>query len=168
MLTRSAKAPGKGAHTKLTRVPGVAAGGSTDGRSLLAARALGAAGAQLGIRVLMARESGVPTRVSQAPARRHGDPTVVTRPFSGRPTRGLRNRFAEEYARARAEPLTWLLQRLAADDIYGASQAADKTASILPFCRLGDIRILRAGQGAAGIVSWSWKEFKTCCRGCSA
>ena len=39
-------------------VPVVAAGGIMDGRGLLAALALGAAGAQIGTRFLLARESG--------------------------------------------------------------------------------------------------------------
>jgi len=118
-------------------VPVVAAGGIADGRGLVAALVLGAAGVQMGTRFLLARESGAhPAYRERLLAAREED-TVVTRVFTGRPARGLRNRFVDEYLGAGSEPLAWPLQRAAASDIYRASQDADN----------GDYSPLLAGQG---------------------
>ena len=134
-------------------VPVVAAGGIVDGRGLVAALALGAAGAQMGTRFLVARESGAhPAYRRRLLAATEAD-TVVTRVFTGRPARGLRNRFVEEYLRAGSEPLAWPLQRAAAGDIYRASQAADD-GDYSPLLAGQGLRMLREdGQGAAEIVS---------------
>ena len=134
-------------------VPVVAAGGIVDGRGLVAALALGAAGAQIGTRFLVARESGAhPAYRRRLLAATEAD-TVVTRVFTGRPARGLRNRFVEEYLRAGSEPLAWPLQRAAAGDIYRASQAADD-GDYSPLLAGQGLRMLREdGQGAAEIVS---------------
>jgi nitronate monooxygenase len=48
--------------------------------------------------------------------------TVVTRIFTGRPARGLRNFFVHEYLKSGSKPLAWPIQALAADDIYAAAQ----------------------------------------------
>ncbi len=118
-------------------VPVVAAGGIADGRGLVAALALGAAGVQMGTRFLLARESGAhPAYRERILAATEVD-TVITYVFTGRPARGLRNRFVDEYLGAGSEPLAWPLQRAAAGDIYRASQDADN----------GDYSPLLAGQG---------------------
>lgn len=118
-------------------VPVVAAGGIVDGRGLVAALALGAAGVQMGTRFLLARESGAHPAYRERLLAATEEDTVVTRAFTGRPARGLRNRFVDEYAGAGSEPLAWPLQRAAAGDIYRASQEADD----------GDYSPLLAGQG---------------------
>jgi nitronate monooxygenase len=76
-------------------VPVVAAGGIMDGRGIVAARALGAAGAQLGTAFLTCRESGLPQAYKDAVRGSSDDATMVTRAWSGRPLRVLRNRFVE-------------------------------------------------------------------------
>lgn len=132
-------------------VPVVAAGGISDGRGLLAALALGAAGAQPGTRFLLARESGAhPAYRRRLLAATEAD-TVVTRAFTGRPARGLRNRFVEEYSRSGEEPLAWPLQRAAAGDIYAASQAADAD-DYSPMLAGQGVGMLRNEPGAAEIV----------------
>ena len=118
-------------------VPVVAAGGIADGRGLVAALALGASGAQLGTRFLVARESGAHPAYRERLLEAGETDTVVTHVFTGRLARGLRNRLAEEYLRDGPEPLGWLLHSAAAGDIYSASKAADD----------GDYSPLLAGQG---------------------
>lgn len=78
------------------RVPVVASGGIMDGRGIAAALALGAAGVQMGTAFLACPEAGVPEAHKAAilTAREHR--TRVTRAFSGRPARGLVNRFMTE------------------------------------------------------------------------
>jgi nitronate monooxygenase len=133
-------------------VPVVAAGGIVDGRGLVAALALGAAGVQIGTRFLLARESGAHPEYRRRLISATETDTVVTRVFTGRPARGLRNRFVEEYLGAGSEPLAWPLQRAAAGDIYRASQAADD-GDYSPLLAGQGLRMLEEdGQGAAGIV----------------
>jgi nitronate monooxygenase len=133
-------------------VPVVAAGGVADGRGLVAALALGAAGVQMGTRFLLAHESGAHPAYRERLLAATEEDTVVTRVFTGRPARGLRNRFVEEYLVAGSEPLAWPLQRAAAGDIYRASQDADN-GDYSPLLAGQGLRMLKeGGQEAADIV----------------
>jgi nitronate monooxygenase len=133
-------------------VPVVAAGGIADGRGLVAALALGAAGAQVGTRFLLARENGAHPAYRKRLLAATEEDTVVTRVFTGRPARGLRNRFVDEYLSAGSEPLAWPLQRAAAGDIYSASQGTDDD-DYSPLLAGQGLRMLREdGQGAGEIV----------------
>ena len=78
------------------RVPVVASGGIMDGRGIAAVLALGAAAAQLGTAFLTCDEAGVPDVYKQAILDAHEDQTRITRAFSGRPARGIVNRFMSE------------------------------------------------------------------------
>jgi nitronate monooxygenase len=132
-------------------VPVVAAGGIADGRGLLAALALGASGAQMGTRFLLALESGAHRAYRRRLLSATETETVLTRVFTGRPARALRNRFAEEYLGSGSQPLAWPLQSLAASDIYGSSQAADNE-EYSPLLAGQGLRMLKKEQGAAEIV----------------
>jgi len=78
------------------RVPVIATGGIMDGRGIAAALALGAVGAQLGTAFLTCEEAGVPDVYKQAILDAHEDQTRITRAFSGRPARGIINRFMRD------------------------------------------------------------------------
>jgi nitronate monooxygenase len=78
------------------RVPVIASGGIMDGRGIAAALALGAAAAQLGTAFLTCEEAGVPDAYKQAILDANEDQTRITRAFSGRPARGIVNRFMRE------------------------------------------------------------------------
>jgi len=78
------------------RVPVIASGGIMDGRGIAAVLALGAAAAQLGTAFLTCEEAGVPDVYKQAILDAHEDQTRITRAFSGRPARGIVNRFMRE------------------------------------------------------------------------
>jgi nitronate monooxygenase len=80
------------AHTSL---PVVAAGGLTDGAGVAAALAAGARAAQAGTAFLRAAEAG--TDPAYRAALRGGGRTELTRAFSGRRARGLRNRFIRDF-----------------------------------------------------------------------
>jgi nitronate monooxygenase len=77
-------------------VPVIAAGGIGDGRGLAAALALGAAGAQVGTAFLACPESAVHPLHRAALRSARADDTTITRAFSGRPARALRNRATDE------------------------------------------------------------------------
>jgi nitronate monooxygenase len=87
-------------------LPMIAAGGIADGRGVAAVLAAGAAAAQLGTALMLAREAGTsaPQRealedgarsASQGAAR-----TALTRAFTGRTARGIVNRFLREHGDA--------------------------------------------------------------------
>ena len=78
------------------RVPVIASGGIMDGRGIAAALALGASGVQLGTAFLACNEAGISEAYKQALLAAHEDQTRITRAFSGRPARGIVNRFMSE------------------------------------------------------------------------
>ena len=78
------------------RVPVIASGGIMDGRGIAAALALGASAVQLGTAFLTCKESGIPEAYRQAILDAKEDQTRITRAFSGRPARGIVNRFMTE------------------------------------------------------------------------
>jgi nitronate monooxygenase len=80
---------------RAVRVPVVAAGGIMDGAGVAAALALGAQAAQLGTAFVVCPESGAPAVHKKAIVDMDGDETVMTQAFSGKPARGVRNRFIE-------------------------------------------------------------------------
>lgn len=79
------------------RIPLVAAGGIMDGRGIAAALKAGASAVQLGTAFLRCPESGAHPLHKQALADPRFVETAVTRAFTGRPARGLVNRFMAEY-----------------------------------------------------------------------
>lgn len=76
-------------------LPIVAAGGIMDGRDVAAVIRAGAAAAALGTAFLVCPECGTSEPYRKAILAARGDPTVLTRAFSGRTARGLRNGFIE-------------------------------------------------------------------------
>ena len=79
-------------------VPVIAAGGIADGRGIAAALALGAAGVQIGTAFLSTAEAGIQPAHRRALAASDGTDTRPTKAFSGRPARGITNRYMREMA----------------------------------------------------------------------
>ena len=77
-------------------IPVIASGGIMDGRGIAAALALGASAVQMGTAFLTCNEAGVPNAYKEAILHAREDQTRVTRAFSGRPARGIVNRFMTE------------------------------------------------------------------------
>lgn len=78
------------------RVPVVASGGIMDGRGIAAALSLGASAVQMGTAFLTCDEAGVAPAYKQAILAAREQQTRLTRAFSGRPARGIVNRFMTE------------------------------------------------------------------------
>ena len=76
-------------------VPVIASGGIMDGRGIAAALALGATAVQMGTVFLTSDEAGIPAAHKAAILSAREDQTRLTRAFSGRPARGIVNRFME-------------------------------------------------------------------------
>ncbi|MFI1797317.1 nitronate monooxygenase [Streptomyces sp. NPDC020379] len=151
------------------RIPMIAAGGLMRGAQIAAVLAAGASAAQLGTAFLVCPESGAQAVHKQALT----DPlfvgTELTRAFSGRPARGLVNRFIREhgpYAPAAYPQVHYLTAGLrkaaaAAGDPQGMNLWAGqghRLARELPAARLvevlaGELAVARAalaGDGDAG------------------
>ena len=77
-------------------VPVIAAGGIADARGVAAAFALGASAVQVGTAFLLCPESKIPPSHRLALMRAASDATVLTNVFTGRPARGIRNRFVTD------------------------------------------------------------------------
>ena len=78
------------------RVPVIAAGGIADGRGIAAAFALGASGVQIGTAFLGCPEATVSNVYRDALHRAADEDTRLTRIFTGRAARVLRNRLTDE------------------------------------------------------------------------
>lgn len=98
------------------KVPVIAAGGIVDSRGVKAALALGAQGVQVGTAFLACEESGASPEHRAALFSPQAHETVLTRAYTGRLARGLKNRLADEMARPLAPyPIqSWFLGRLKA------------------------------------------------------
>jgi nitronate monooxygenase len=88
-------------------IPVIASGGIMDGRGIAAALALGAAAVQLGTAFLTCPEAGTPTAYRNALLDAAEDSTRITAAFSGRPARGIENRFLREMAEAEILPFPY-------------------------------------------------------------
>lgn len=91
-------------------VPVIASGGLMDGGDIAKAFAQGASAVQLGTAFLPCPESGASYAYRQALLSARADTTVITRAFSGRPARGLRNAFVEKLRSREADILPYPLQ----------------------------------------------------------
>ena len=83
---------------KAVKIPVIAAGGIMDGAGIAAVLALGAHAAQMGTAFIPCPESGASQVHKDALLAAKEDDTRVTEKFSGKPARGLVNRFMREMA----------------------------------------------------------------------
>lgn len=132
------------------RVPVIASGGIMDGRGMVAALALGAAGVQMGTAFLASPESGAHPLYKAALRAGSDESTVITRAFSGRPARGLANRFAEEMHAHAAEVAPFPVQNALTRDIRQAAARQDRPEFLSMWA--GQAASLATTQPAAEIV----------------
>jgi len=79
-----------------TPLPLIATGGVADGAALAAVLCAGASAGQIGTALMLAPEAG--TADAQRALLAERSPTRVTRAFTGRPARGIVNRFLAEHS----------------------------------------------------------------------
>ncbi len=120
-------------------LPVVAAGGIGDGRGIAAAFALGADAVQIGTAFLRTPEATISPLHRAALARARDDATRLTNVFTGRPARGLVNRFVAEVGPMCEDAPQFPLAAAAAAPLRAA---AEKLGS-------GDFSPLWAGESAA-------------------
>jgi nitronate monooxygenase len=95
----------------LVSAPVVAAGGIADARGIVAAFALGAEGVQLGTAFLACEESGASPQHREALLAGKAGQTALTRGFTGRLARGIKNRLLDALNAPGVEILPYPLQR---------------------------------------------------------
>lgn len=118
------------------RAPVVAAGAVADGRGVAAALVLGASGVQVGTAFLATEESNAAPGHKEALLSARAGDTLLTRAFSGRLARGLRNRLAEHLSAA--APLPYPVQGDLLSPLRREALAQNRT----------DLVALWAGQAA--------------------
>jgi nitronate monooxygenase len=121
------------------RLPVVAAGGISDGRGIAAAFALGADAVQIGTAYLRTPEATISPIHRAALASARDDATRLTNVFTGRPARGLINRFVSEVGPMSGDAPQF---PLAAGAAVPLRTAGEKRGS-------GDFSPLWAGESAA-------------------
>lgn len=121
------------------RVPVIASGGIMDGRGMAAALMLGAGAVQMGTAFLTTDESLAPECHKAAIIGARAEATRVTRAFSGRPARGIVNRFMAEVDAIPDAVLPFPLQNTLTRPIRNAAAKSGRA----------EFLSLWAGQGAA-------------------
>lgn len=119
--------------------PLIAAGGIADGRGVVAALALGADGVQVGTAFLACEESGASPAHREALRTEAAREPELTRVFSGRMARGIRNRWMSELECSAPELPPYPVQNWLTGPIRRAAAAAGRA----------DYIALWAGQNAA-------------------
>jgi nitronate monooxygenase len=120
-------------------LPVIAAGGIGDARGIVAAFALGAEGVQMGTAFLACEESGANPHHRQVLLSGHARQTALTRGFTGRLARGIKNRLIEELNRKDVEILPYPLQRALVRNLAIPAEKAGRV----------DLLQLWAGQSAS-------------------
>jgi len=144
-------------------VPVAAAGGIMDGAGIAAVLSLGAQAAQLGTAFIPCPESGAPAVHKQAILGAREDDTRITEKFSGKPARGIANRFLRE-AEAKHFPR---IAFPAQNSLTGRLRAASAKAGNPDFYALwaGQAAGLARALPAAGLIAQLEQETIAAIRG---
>jgi nitronate monooxygenase len=108
-------------------VPVIAAGGIGDARGVVAALALGAEAVQMGTVFLTCEESGASRLHRETLLARKAGHTGLTKGFTGRLARAIRNRLMEELNAKGVEILPYPLQRGLVRNLSMAAEAAGRS-----------------------------------------
>jgi nitronate monooxygenase len=104
------------------QTPVIASGGIADGRGLAAALALGAEAVQMGTAFLVCEESGAHPEYKKAVLEATENSTTITRTFSGKPARAIKNRFLGELEEHEKEIPPYPIQNAWTKDIRDAAK----------------------------------------------
>ncbi|WP_026676191.1 NAD(P)H-dependent flavin oxidoreductase [Fictibacillus gelatini] len=143
-------------------VPVIAAGGIMNGRGLVASLALGAAGVQVGTAFLTAEESGARQLHQQAILECEETDLQLTRAFSGKMARGIRNSFMAEMEKESDLP-PYPVQNALTNDIRKASAAKKNREYVHMWA--GQAAPMSKKQPAARIIETIMSEAKTIVHG---
>lgn len=126
------------------KIPVVAAGGIYDGRGLAAALALGCVGVWMGTRFIASHEAHAAEIYKQRIVEMSESDTVISRGFTGKTLRAIRNRTTDEFMTREAKPFPLQamesIQANRLGPIVGIVDAVDP-----------ETQCLAAGQGGGGV-----------------
>jgi nitronate monooxygenase len=105
------------------KVPVIAAGGIGDGRGVVAALALGAAGVQVGTAFLLTPEAKTSALHRASLKQANDNSTTLTNIFTGRPARGIVNRYVREVGPMSLEAPAFPLAAGASQPLRAAGEA---------------------------------------------
>jgi len=103
-------------------IPVIGSGGIMDGRGIAAALALGASAVQIGTAFLCTEEAGVPIPYKDSIVSSKDTSTVLTKSFSGKYARGIRNRFINEMSDLENEVASYPIQNSLTRSIRNAAK----------------------------------------------
>jgi nitronate monooxygenase len=146
------------------RVPVIAAGGIADGRGLVAALALGAAGALLGTRFVATREASVPEFQKKALLEAEAEATTITDSITGLWARYIANTYVREYDASGAPVFPALIQSRAAQDIF-THAAKEAAAEWFPMPTGQSVGLVHDLPGAAEVVERIVREARVVLEG---
>ncbi len=129
------------------RVPVVAAGGIFDGRGLAAALALGADGVWVGTRFIATPEARSVAGYKEALITADEDETLVSRAYSGKPMRVLRNEYTNHYIEHPEELQPFPRQIMSSIESHAWHLGGDETTPGIDPAKEG----YPAGQGVGAI-----------------
>jgi nitronate monooxygenase len=141
-------------------LPVIASGGIMDGRGLAAAIALGAAGVQMGSAFVTCDESGAKSAHKRALLNSGGRATTVTRVFSGKPARGLANRFIEDMTPLESTLPDYPIHNAWTKDIRAAAAKAGNEEFMSLWA--GQAAALSRAIGAAALIDSLVDEYARC------
>ena len=110
----------------LVSVPVIAAGGIADARGIVAAFVLGAEGVQIGTAFLACEESGASPQHREALLSGKAGKTALTRGFTGRLARGIKNQLLDIMNAPGVEILPYPLQRFLVRNISGPAEKSGR------------------------------------------
>ena len=122
-------------------VPVLAAGGIVDGRGVAAGLVLGAQGAWVGTRFIATLEATAHESHKKKILEIDEEGTIVSRSYTGKPSRVLKNRFTDRWKGRDAEILPMPWQRIWVEQLVAPAKAAGRV----------DLANYPTGQGAGAI-----------------
>ncbi|QMW24260.1 NAD(P)H-dependent flavin oxidoreductase [Sandaracinobacteroides saxicola] len=127
------------------RIPVIAAGGLFDGRGLAAALAMGCQGVWMGTRFIASTEAHAGQPYKDAIVGMSESDTVISKGFTGKTLRAIRNRTTDEWATKEAMPFAMQVMHSAQNNLLGP--IAGVVDDVNP-----ETQCLAAGQGGGGIT----------------
>ncbi|MFY0544981.1 NAD(P)H-dependent flavin oxidoreductase [Brevibacillus sp. H7] len=146
-------------------LPVIAAGGIMDGRGIAAALALGASAVQLGTAFLTCEESAAHVRHKHAILDSADESTVITRVFSGKPARGIRNAFMDALAPYEQDVPVYPVQNALTRDIRQAAAKQQRSDYLSMWA--GQASPLSRAISAEELIQQLVRETAQVCRGLS-